>query len=77
MSSGDSEPSHYPLRDPGPVPIPDEVERAEMRSVLLRHQVVNEVCRACRNPADHTGFCWTGRVAYERLTSDWGRKESS
>ncbi|GIG92108.1 hypothetical protein Pen02_70440 [Plantactinospora endophytica] len=69
------EPSLYPLRDPGPVPIPEEVERAEMRSVLLRHRLVNQVCRACGNPPDHTGYCWAGRVAYERLASGWNRKE--
>ena len=75
MFSGDHEPvpDIFPLRDPGPAPIPDEVERAEMRSVLLRHQVVNQRCQSCGNPPDHTEYCFAGRVAYERLASGWKR----
>ena len=79
MFSGDFEPDPeaYPLRNPGPVPIPPEVERAEMRSILLRHRVVNQVCSACTNPPDHTGYCFAGRVAYERLAADWNRPNAS
>ena len=56
---------------PGPVPIPDDVERAEMRTVLQRHVSNGGNCRACGNPPDHTGRCWAARVAYERLNSAW------
>ncbi len=55
----------------GPEPIPECVERAEMRSVLLRHVVNGGNCRACGNPPDHTGFCFAARVAYERFATNW------
>ncbi|MFC6017573.1 hypothetical protein ACFP2T_15325 [Plantactinospora solaniradicis] len=58
-------------RDPGPDPVPADVERAEMRSILRRHTVVNDRCQSCGNPPDHTGYCWAGRVAYERLQTPW------
>jgi hypothetical protein len=62
-----------PLSNPGPVPVPESIERAEMRSVLLRHVSNGGNCRSCGNPPDHTGMCWAARVAYERLVSNWGK----
>ena len=66
MFSDDLPPALGPL---GPEPIPVDVERGEMRMVLLRHRLDVDTgrCRACGNPPDHTGRCFAARVAYERL----------
>ncbi|ROT25447.1 hypothetical protein [Micromonospora sp. HM5-17] len=58
-----------PIGNPGPVPVPESIERAEMRSVLRRHISNGGNCRSCRQPPDHTGMCWVARVAYERLVN--------
>ncbi|GIG86014.1 hypothetical protein Pen02_09500 [Plantactinospora endophytica] len=71
----DGDPPQPVPKNPGPIPIPADVERAEMRSVLLRHVVNGGNCRACGRPPDHTGYCWAARVAYERLRSDWRRSD--
>lgn len=52
-----------------PEPTPAAAVRSEMRSIMLRHRIVNGVCMCGRAP-DATGRCPAARIAHERLALD-------
>ena len=53
-------------------PIPPDVVRAQMRSVLLRHRIDGGVCRSCGETPGPDGLCWAGRVASQAIDDRTG-----
>nr|MDT0662540.1 hypothetical protein [Micromonospora sp. DSM 115978] len=55
---------------PGPVPdtIPTDVQAETLRTMLLRHQPIDDATCCCGQPlGEDTGLCWYGRQAQKRL----------